>query len=45
MIAGFDGTVCVWAKESRTGTILSFDLEVIPKKWSTQLGELLSWKL
>lgn len=35
MIAGFDGTVCVWAKESRIGTILSFDMEVIPKKNGT----------
>lgn len=39
MAAGFDGTVCVWAKESRLGTILSFDRGLIPKKQSPQLGE------
>lgn len=32
MVAGFDGTVCVWAKETRLGAILSLDREVIPKK-------------
>lgn len=40
MVAGFDGMVCVWAKENRLGTILSFDREVIPKKQSPRLGEL-----
>ena len=42
MVAGFDGTICVWAKESRLGTILSPNREVILKKWNLPLEEILS---
>lgn len=41
MAAGFDGTVCVWAKENRLDSLFSSDRKVIKKKNGTSAQRII----